>query len=171
MPKTFNGQKVTKSQLAETFGVAFTTVTHWVRRGCPFEQRGHKGHSWEFNTANVARWREEQAALAAAGDTTKMDFDEAKRRKTAAEAALSELELSKARGDVVEIDDVEGVWTEIVTAFRAKTLAIAPKAAPALVHETDPRVIERLLEAEIIEALDELSKYELSDPESDAVFE
>jgi len=86
-------------EVAELFGVNDRTIRLWVRRGCPFLQKGGRGgRAWQFETSDVIGWREQQAAIAAVGDTAKLDVEEARRRKLAAEAVLSELELAKAKG-------------------------------------------------------------------------
>ena len=47
-------------------------------------------------------------------DSDVVSIDVARQRKTAAEAELAEIELAKARADVVSIDDVALQWDAVV---------------------------------------------------------
>jgi len=46
-----------KADLANWFGVALTTVDQWLRRGCPYLQRGERGKQWKFDFLAVSKWR------------------------------------------------------------------------------------------------------------------
>lgn len=57
--KKSRGRDVNRSDLAEINGVSMPTIDDWVRRGCPVVQRGGRGRAWQFNTADVRNWRED----------------------------------------------------------------------------------------------------------------
>jgi len=90
------------------------------------------------------------------GDTKALDIDEARRRKLAAEAAMSELDLSVRRGELVEIEDVSQAVGEDYANVRAKLLGLPTKAAPQAAGMTDAGEIKTLLERIVTEALEEL---------------
>ena len=46
-----------KLQVSEFFNVSFKTVDLWVRRGCPFVERGGTSSPWVFDLLAVAEWR------------------------------------------------------------------------------------------------------------------
>ncbi len=46
-----------KLQVSEFFDVSFKTVDLWVRRGCPFVERGGTSAPWVFDLLAVAQWR------------------------------------------------------------------------------------------------------------------
>lgn len=46
-----------RTKLAEFFGVAMPTIDSWVRAGCPYVQRGNRGHEWRFDALEVTDWR------------------------------------------------------------------------------------------------------------------
>ena len=46
-----------KLQVSEFFNVSFKTVDLWVRRGCPFVERGGTNAPWVFDLLAVAQWR------------------------------------------------------------------------------------------------------------------
>lgn len=50
-----------RAELSEYFGVSLVTIDAWVRRGCPYVDRGSRGRPWTFDLAAVVRWREDQA--------------------------------------------------------------------------------------------------------------
>ena len=47
---------VNKAEAAAWFEVSVPTVDAWLRRGCPYVQRGDKGKSWQLDLLEVARW-------------------------------------------------------------------------------------------------------------------
>ena len=103
-------------------------------------------------------------------DLTYMTYDEARTRKVAAEAEIAELELAKIRGDLAIVADVVTAWDDVLSAMKAKLLAIPTKMGPELAADDDATVIQAKLEAEIRECLDELSNYDpLSDPTGAAI--
>ena len=89
-----------------------------------------------------------------------LTLDEARTRKLAAEAELAEIELAKAKGDLVPAALVITAWEEVLRAMKAKLLAIPSKAAPVLAAEDNPGEVQKLLDTEIEEALNELSNYQ-----------
>lgn len=98
-------------------------------------------------------------------DTGFLTYDEARTRKVAAEAAIAELELAKVRNELVLVGDVVKAWDDVLSAMKAKLLALPTKMGPILSPETDAGIIQKKLEEQIRDCLDELSNYDpLSDP-------
>ena len=74
-----------------------------------------------------------------------------------------ELELQKARGELLPTGLVAAVQGKFTAAFRAKTLAIPSRAAPELVDlETAAKIQQRLKEF-VYEALSELAEFRPED--------
>lgn len=92
-------------------------------------------------------------------------YDEARTRKVNAEAEIAELQLARARGELALVEDVISAWVDVLSATKAKVMAIPTKTATILATENDPKIIKTELEDHIREALAELSNY---DPLSDA---
>lgn len=153
------GKLVSVAELAHLLGVHRNTVLAWVQRGCPLAERGSsgRGNEHKFDLAAVVRWREDEAARAATGNTEGLDLDVARLRKVAGEAALIELEVQKKRGQLVEIDAVASVVGEKFAACRSRLLSLPTKLAPLLAASTDVNETQVLLEQGINEALSELS--------------
>lgn len=80
-----------------------------------------------------------------------------KRRLMKARADIAEFEAQRLAGDLVPVDQVEKVWAEIVSRFRQRALAVAPKAAPLTAVETTTEANHEIIETYINEALAELA--------------
>lgn len=156
MPSIGSGKTVNQAELASLWGVSTVTVRAWERKGLPVERKGGTGKASSYNTAAVARWREEQAALAATGDTEAMDMDEAKRRKLAADAALAELELAFKRGQCVMIEEVGAIVAEEYATVRANFTSM-PGDIAADLENLAAVEIQELLAAKVSEILNGLS--------------
>jgi len=104
----------------------------------------------ESVTAYVAYLRERQASHP-------RDLNLERARLTKAQADHKEIELAKARGEVIPSVDVRKTWGDMVLAAKARLLSIPTSAAPT-VHAADTTAdITRILALQIEEALDELS--------------
>ena len=88
------GKQVTRQALADVFGVSLPTIDAWVRKGCPFVEKGGRGQEWQFNTAQVSKWLRDRDVEEATGGIPD-DFETLKCRKMLADAQLAELELAQ----------------------------------------------------------------------------
>jgi len=155
--------KANRAELARVFGIALTTVDTWLRVGCPYDQKGAPGREWVFDTAEVARWREERVRAEAGGQDVQDDAA-LNRRKRLAETRLAELELAKAMGEVGSIEQMERVWSRMLVEFQtAMRGAFIMRCATQLLGETDERAFKRVLLAEVDSCLTSLSKMDLSE--------
>lgn len=163
-------RSLNRAQLSEFCGVSLVTIDNWVRDGCPYVRRPVRQGvgQWEFSASAVFQWRIDRERQAVLGDVVTIDENEARRRKLAAEAGLTELELHIANGKVVKIEDASRPWFQMVGAARAKLLSLPNKLGPVLAIETDPLICQSLVEAGINEALSELSGYEPTAAEPEA---
>ena len=91
------------------------------------------------------------------------DYNSARARKMTADAELAELELRKAKRELVSSDDVLTAWTDVLSAMKAKMTALPTICAPMCAVETEIAVIQNILEGQVNEALDELSAYKPED--------
>lgn len=161
------GQIVNRTGLSEVFGVSLPTVDAWVRQGCPYVKRGiGRGQQWEFSTADVAKWLQERAADAVAGDA-RQDLDEIERRTKRAKMLQAELDLAKARGEVAPISEFERVQAARYALIRANCLNIPGRAVLRLLGETDEATFKRVLREEVVLALETSANAALDLPEDD----
>ena len=151
-----DGRLVNQAEMAQISGVQALTIRNWERKGCPVRKKGGRGKPAQYNTAEVMRWREEQVVLAAAGDLDAMDFEEARRRKLAAEAALAELDLSVRTREFVPIEEVGAQVAEEYANVRAKFLSLPGDVAADMEGLTTSE-IQELLASKVSEILHELS--------------
>jgi phage terminase Nu1 subunit (DNA packaging protein) len=69
----------------------------------------------------------------------------------------AEIELQKARGDVVDVNEITEAMAAAIGAARAQLLGLPHKLAPQLVAITDPGEAFNLLQATVHDALTELA--------------
>lgn len=159
--------RVNMSELASVFGVSTQAVQAWVRRGCPFVEKGGAGKAYVFETADVITWRREIEMQATGdGDDDSITLEQARKRRELAQARLSEIDLAKRRSELVEIEAVAEIVSEDYTRVRARLLALPPKCAP-LIHKAETVTeIREILDGSVREALAELSSEVSGEPEA-----
>ncbi|WP_322009240.1 terminase small subunit [Paraburkholderia sp. J12] len=147
------GKVVNRGELAEIHGVALTTIDTWVRGNCPVLQRGARGVEWSFNTAEVARWREDERArqATAAAPTTREELDI---RRATADTLRAELELAKARDEVAPVAEFEKATGRLMAAIRTNMLNIPQRAVLRLLGEKNETAFKKVLRDEIALALE-----------------
>jgi phage terminase Nu1 subunit (DNA packaging protein) len=143
---------VNRTQLAEVFGVSMPTVDGWVRAGCPVVQRGSRGVEWQFETADVAKWRQDRAVTDATGDT-QQDGAEIDRRTKRARMLQAELELAESMKQVAPVDEFKRVQAARAAMVRQNVMNVAARAVLRLLGETDESTFKRVLRDELTLAL------------------
>lgn len=88
-----------------------------------------------------------------------VSFDEVRARKTAAEAELAELDLQEKKKQLVPMSEVIDKWLELIGACRARMLSIPAKLAPVVAVEESPAICKQIIEEQILESLDEISRW------------
>lgn len=155
------GQNVNRSELSALFGISLPTVDAWVRAGCPGVKTGSgKGGGWTFNTAEVARWREQRAAAEAAGDTV---ADEAalKKRKLFAETIAAEHDAMVKKQLVAPLDQVERAMSRAFAEVRTNMRSLPGRVVTQLIGETDERTFKQVLLSEIDTVLESLADFDM----------
>lgn len=84
-------------------------------------------------------------------ETEKAIHEKVKREK-------SEIELSRMRGEVVPVQDVQRAWMDIAGVVSSRFINLPRKLAPSLVMIADPSIIEGIIERDVREALNIISK-------------
>jgi terminase small subunit / prophage DNA-packing protein len=158
MPSKGIGPEVTFSDLTDIMGVTNKTVHTWVKKGCPFIERGRSGKEWKFNTVDVIKWVREQDVEKALGTTpAAMTMADVTIRDKLAAAQLKEYELARIRGQTVVISDVIPIVEECFIGVRSRILAIPGRLAQELANENDAVKVAAIVKREISDALTELS--------------
>ena len=86
-----------------------------------------------------------------------VSLDEARQRKLAAEAEMAEIELAKARADVVRVEDVARQWETILGDVRTRFLSLPTKLAPLVAVEGEKTTVKEKIEDGINTALGQLA--------------
>lgn len=149
---------VNKAKLAIIFGKSITAVDGWIRRGMPHVKKGDKSSEWQFDTAAVADWREEQAVANALANSGDIEIEEARRRKLAAEAAILEIELEQKRRQVITYAEVEQGLVHAFLTIKQRLRTIPERIIAQIMGENDEQYARELLLNEIDDALLELSQ-------------
>lgn len=146
---------VNQRQIAEIFGVTRESIRKWADLGMP-THKGPRGTN-AYLPSEVIRWREERAERIAIESVQGTDIDEAKRRKMAAEAALAEIALAKARSEVVELNLIGEQLGSALSKCRAKFLALGAGIVPRLQLAADAKEMKRIVDEAVLAALEEIS--------------
>jgi phage terminase Nu1 subunit (DNA packaging protein) len=152
---TVNAEKV-----AQALNLTESRVHQLVKEGLPKEARG------QFDPVKCMLWyiRYLQSALEKKAVPTLdggfVGEREERVRLLRSQADLSEIELSKERGQLVAIQDVEKAMTDLVLTTKARIMAVAPRLAPDLLGETSRVMVHAKIEQALKEALLNLSKRE-----------
>jgi phage terminase Nu1 subunit (DNA packaging protein) len=161
------GKQVNRTEASAIFGVAMNTIDSWVRQGCPVLKRGTgRGNPTIFNTADVAQWLREKSVQEATGDRV-ADEDELKRRRLVADTELAELNLAKAKADVIPIDQAERMVSRAFAEVRAGMRNVPGRVVSQLIGETDERRFKSVLLEEIDQALTALAEADLAGDDED----
>jgi len=160
---------VNKQQLASILGKSEEWLTQMQKdQTFPVLERGRGRAGSKYETQDVITWMQNRQVENLIGD--KIDIEEAKRRKIAAEAALAEVELETVQGKLIPAEQIEKEWSEMIMNCRAKLLSIPAKVSPEVFAADDLTTVKVLLKQSINEALNELSVGEPSSLEdSDAI--
>ncbi len=124
-----SSRKANKALIAEWFEVSVPTVDAWIRRGCPYVQRGDKGQPWIFDLLRVAEWRVGYAS-GGVSDAKSPENMPPKERRDWYEGEKVRVALELQSGNLLTLDD-----------YRLELARILKQVANTL--ETLPDTLER----------------------------
>ena len=111
-----------KLQVSEIFDVSVKTVDLWVRRGCPFIQRGDLRTPWIFDLLKVAEWKYTRSRRARVDDPEKL---KAKDRRDWYEGERVREKVEELKGNLITRDEFNEERARILSAI-AECLARLP---------------------------------------------
>lgn len=143
---------MTKKELAEIAGYSYRQLYN-IDKAAPTQDRklfvSGEGGKYSLSLF-VQRWVKYNVEHDSDGtegwDTEKALHERVKREK-------SEIELSRMRGEVVPIQDVQRAWMDIAGVVSSRFINLPRKLAPALVMIGDPSIIEGIIERDVRDAL------------------
>ena len=118
------------------------------------------GYDLKSVVKQYIRQQREIAAGRGGGESQAIKADE-DARLARARADKAEMELAEARGQLIPADQIADTWNAAVQIMRTRVLAIPTKAAPR-VGSKDIATAEKVIRDEVVEALSELSRVEVS---------
>jgi phage terminase Nu1 subunit (DNA packaging protein) len=130
-------------------------VTKWIRAGMPTS-------GGQIDPVVAAKWlrertrTEQDSQHSEGGSETLAD---AQRRKEVALADMRELDAQKAKGEVLDTEEVRNAVSGMIMACRAKLLALAGEICDKIAATSDPITVRELLDERIRQALAELAEY------------
>lgn len=95
-------------------------------------------------------------------EETAKQYWEEKALHEKAKRQIAELKLARLQNRLHDAADVELVMTNMLTTFRNRILAIPQKVAPKIIGMKNLAEISEVINAELLEALNELSDYDPS---------
>lgn len=147
---------LSKRQFAETFGVSEAQLERLFQAGMPHEKTSSRkiaipmpaGRVW-YHTYLVEKGKRQAAPKS---------LDDAKLRKLGAEAELAELELAKARDELMTADQYESAITDAFSRVDAKLQSLAARLAGPVLGATTIQEAQARIAPLVEEARDELRK-------------
>ncbi|MFE8033835.1 hypothetical protein [Thiohalocapsa marina] len=118
-----------------------------------------------YDAAAFGRWlkRRWERDIGIGDDGQVYDYERERARLTKAQADRTELEAAELRGEMARAEDVIEAWGRMLGAARARLLSMPAKVAPRVRAATSDQIASGLIEAEVLEALEELSSDGLPD--------
>ena len=163
---------VTKSKYAEMRGCAASAVTRAISEGRITTIVVEGREMIDANVADIQWARNTRARADSSSATDAVDrpavivanevgavssYEEARRRRETAEASIAEMKQAEMEGVLIRADAVRTAWAAKITGARDALLQIPSRLAPQLAAESDLVAVTALLEAELRQALADLS--------------
>ena len=151
------GAKImTVAEYAEHRDVTPATVYSWIRRGTITSERRGNRVLIDVRVADAqltARGKRVDSPTPADLET----YDQARARKERAIAALRELELARARKELIPRTALETTWSRTAAAVKGRILAIPDRLASELAEESEEPIVREILAEALREALEILA--------------
>ena len=146
---------LTQSQAAELVGLTARRLRQLADEG----QGPAQTASGQYEARELGRWFRQRlmSELGVADDGQVYDYEAERARLTKAQADKTELEAAELAGHLVRVDEVEVEWSRMLGSVRSRLLSLPTKAAPRARTALNDEEAAALIEAEILEALQELS--------------
>lgn len=147
--------KLSKSMFAATFGVSESQLERLFQQGMPHAKKGRRieipmpaGRVW-YHTHLVDKGKRQAAPR---------DMDEARRRKMAAEAELAELELAKARDELMTVEAFDRAVLDAFSRVDVRLQNLASRLAGAVLGAQTIQESQARIDPLVEEAREELRR-------------
>lgn len=140
-----------RKKLAAMLGVDVKTFDVMVGKGMPYVRRPQpNSRTWEFDSAAVLRWM--------IRDDLAEQMKQTKLRLLKAKAGLNWIEYGRKLGFLMDIEDTARQFAGGTAMLKSRLVAMPQRLAQTIAAESDPAIVQRLLEQEVGDALDQLNK-------------
>lgn len=144
--------EITLADAAARLHMTGQGIGQWTARpGAPVRKDGQRVF---VRWPEFMRWREQELVRVAVKDANPGDFETARTRKASADAELAEIEVAKARGDVVSVADYEAALGRILDREMARLRALPVRLAHL------GTAVEDAAEREVEQIIVEMSQYD-----------
>jgi len=144
-----------KAEVCDLFGLSPQQIERYFKAGMPHRKRGRRVVlPWPEARIWFFKYLEEKGYRRAAPKT----LDEARQRKASAEAEMMELELAKARGELMLLTDYERLVGDAFGRVRARLLNFSQRGAGIVLGAASVQEAQARLEPLVREAMDELHR-------------
>jgi phage terminase Nu1 subunit (DNA packaging protein) len=154
--------ELNRTGAAEALGIDPTTLDRWVRDGAPVIEKNGKGVAGRYRLADLIAWRiasEADKAIAKIERTAKPeDLDALKARRLELENERRELDLAKARGELVRVDEISAAMLRLVIGGRGFLTTTVPSRCASEIAIAPNGSIRQIVEREMNAALGEWSR-------------
>ena len=122
----------------------------------PVVQEGRRGQAYQYDTVACIQWLIERQC--GGGEGKVLDLHMERARLAHHQANKTKLEEALLSGEVVRTEEVLIVWNGLISAARAKLLAIPQKLAHRIIHAETPTEARLWLKEAIEGALNSLGR-------------
>ena len=145
--------------LADMLGIKQTTVRHLASSGVmPRVTNGR--YKMRDCVHNYVMQLRIQSKNPESGSTDeKPELRDMQAKHEAIKLKMSDMQLKLMQGKLHKSEDVEKVMTNMLASMRAKLLSLPSRVAPRVAEASDPTEVMAILQADIYDALHELSEY------------
>lgn len=155
-------ERPTHAEIAEALGLTRARVSQLAGQGMPVDSV-EAAQAWRVARLNIAARKPTPTtfpplAPQPASDSEDEDFQAARTRREIAEANLAEMREANLAGQLIRVEAIKAALARRISATRDALLQLPHRLAPVLAAETEMERIRHLLDAELRQALTELSR-------------
>jgi phage terminase Nu1 subunit (DNA packaging protein) len=149
---------LTRRDLATALGVHMQTVTKWERDGMPIARKGARGKPSRYDRSAVEAWLHARDNARQTSDVASLELERSRRERAQALLALQTYQM-RAK-ELLPRAEVDRVWSQHVSAVRAKLLSLPVTLADRVHHAAKMdgvASVERILNEAVRDVLRELA--------------
>lgn len=152
---------VSSTVLADLFGLTTRRIRMLADEGV-IQKTSRGRYNLQENIKNYIVYLKTSQDLKEKSVDDKLDPDIERALLTRIQREKLELEIAAMKGQMHFSDDVKRVMNDMLANFRAKLIALPSKIAPRLIARNDISEVQKMIQQELFEVLQELSNYDPS---------